>query len=266
MCVDDAWVLGERAPYGGVVLERSSPASAQALVGEIVSSATAAGARRVIVRAEPAINGRDATLVEWALLDHGFQIVTSHLNHHVVLEPRLADPDTYLAELPRKSRNMLRRGRELGLVVKVARGDDDWRRGHDVVASNKAARGRMMRVDVEGYLAVRDAFPDDVELIMLNDDGGAVAAAITYRTAPGVVLLVAWGDANHDLPRSPMPVLAEVLTARHARAGSRILDLGITSDERGRPNLGLAHFKESVLGVVGHRLDVVLELDDEAAS
>ena len=63
-------------------------------------------------------------------------------------------------------------------------------------------------------------------------------------------LVVAWGDAGHDLPWSPMPVLVTALVERALDDGLRALDLGTSTltDATGRrvPNDGLVQFKCAV--------------------
>jgi hypothetical protein len=84
-----------------------------------------------------------------------------------------------------------------------------------------------------------------------------IAAALVYDVLSDVDLLVAWGDHGHDLPRSPMKLLAYHLVGRALERGARILDLGPSSEKDGSPNAGLVHFKRSLGAVAGTRLVLV---------
>ncbi len=91
---------------------------------------------------------------------------------------------------------------------------------------------------------------------LLTHGGRSCAAALLYRVAPGRELVVYWGDAGHDLPRSPMNVLALRLVELALAEGARTLDLGISSVD-GVPDQGLIQFKRSVLARESLRLDLV---------
>ena len=77
---------------------------------------------------------------------------------------------------------------------------------------------------------------------------------------PARELVVYWGDAGHELPRSPMNVLAHALVARSLDEGVRSLDIGPSSID-GVPDQGLIQFKRSI----GAREDLRLHLVREAA-
>ena len=63
-------------------------------------------------------------------------------------------------------------------------------------------------------------------------------------------------DADHDLPRSPMNLLAMRVAEQAIADGTRVLDLGISSVD-GRADAGLVQFKRSVGASEGLRLDLV---------
>jgi Acetyltransferase (GNAT) domain len=94
----------------------------------------------------------------------------------------------------------------------------------------------------------------------------AIAAALVYRVRPRRDLVVAWGDGEHDLERSPMNLLAYRLVESALSEGVRTLDLGISNEhEPGphgalEPNAGLVQFKQSVLARIEPRLTLVREL------
>ena len=95
-------------------------------------------------------------------------------------------------------------------------------------------------------------------MAVLEHAGRPCAAALTYRVLPGRELVVYWGDAGHDLPRSPMNVLAHAMVARALDEGVRSLDIG-PSSVAGVPDQGLNQFKRSVGARESLRLDLVRE-------
>jgi hypothetical protein len=54
-----------------------------------------------------------------------------------------------------------------------------------------------------------------------------------------------WGDACHDLPVTPMPIVVRASVADARASGATTLDIGISTDH-GSPNLGLIQFKRAM--------------------
>ena len=96
--------------------------------------------------------------------------------------------------------------------------------------------------------------------------GESIAAALVYRVRPHRDLVVAWGDGEHELERSPMNLLAYRVVESALAEGVWTLDLGISNEhEPGAdgalvPNSGLVQFKQSVLARIQPRLTLVREL------
>ena len=258
---DGAWTSGHRAPYGGMdIVKASEPfASLAELARSTRIELAARGVGTLRVRCRPNAYGRTERGAVHALLDAGFAVERCHVNHHIDVAA-LADVDDYLRGLSASARNMVRRGEALGLELQDAVGDVDWAEGYEVLQANKQAKGRSMSIGLDYLLGLRDAAPDVPRMVVLRQAGGAAcAAALTYRVGPGVELVVAWGDADHELPRSPMNLLALRLVERALAEGVGLLDLGISSDGAGLLNPGLAFFKESVGARPDLRFDLVLE-------
>jgi hypothetical protein len=85
-----------------------------------------------------------------------------------------------------------------------------------------------------------------VRIFVLRDGEATCAAALLYRVLPGRELVQYWGDAHHDLPRSPMNLLAYRLVEQAIAERVETIDIGISTDD-GVPNQGLIQFKQSVL-------------------
>lgn len=169
-----------------------------------------------------------------ALLDIGFRVERAEINQHV---------DEF-SSLSRNGSRALKAAQSLELDVLEldARGR---RMAYDLIAENRAAKGRTLRLSFD-YLERARRF--DVRWYGVYDKD-MVAAAVTYKVRDGVTLVVYWGDKpDHDLPCSPMPLLAHRLWSK---CGSHVLDLGISTDP------GLMQFKRSVGAKDGLRLDMV---------
>jgi hypothetical protein len=155
---------------------------------------------------------------------------------------------------------VLRHGLAEPFALREAAAGDPWDAGYDLLAANRAAKGRRLALDAAYVRAARDAFPGRIRMALLEHAGAPCAAALTYRVLPGRELVVYWGDAGHALPRSPMNVLAHALVARSLGEGVRSLDIGPSSVD-GVPDGGLIQFKRSI----GAREDLRLHLVREAA-
>jgi hypothetical protein len=122
-----------------------------------------------------------------------------------------------------------------------------------ILDANRAAHGRPLGLPRDYLDRVQHVFPGRVRMRLLRQEGQAVAGAVIYRVLDDVDLLVNWGDAEHDLQRSPMDLLAHLMTTESLRTGARLFDLGPASEKDGTPNVGLINFKRSVGAVPGTR-------------
>ncbi|PTL59109.1 GNAT family N-acetyltransferase [Paraconexibacter algicola] len=242
---------GYSAPFGGVDLERpdETPSRICAVVDDAVAQLDALGVRETVVRCRPACHGAPAAedAVRFALLNAGFAVAEADLSFTLDLRG-IRDGEQWLAARKRELRRAVRQAEPERLTLRDA---EDWDAAFALLRANREQRGRTLSVDLERVLAVRGAFGDRVRLAVLrHDTEGPVAAALTYRVSGPAELVVAWGDADHDLPASPMPVLALRLVERALDDGLAALDLGTStlSDGAGHrvPNDGLVQFKRAV--------------------
>jgi len=257
----DVVTCGHSAPFGGPDLVRESETAANvvALVGRAVARLEADGVSEIQVRARPAFYSGSETAVQFALLNAGFRVASCELSFHIDLEP-LDGVDAYVAGLRSPARRALRHGLGEPFALREAGPGDEalWDAGYRLLAANRAAKGRRLAL-AAGYVRdARDAFPGRIRMAVLEHAGHPCAAALTYRVLPGRELVVYWGDAGHELTRSPMNVLAHAMVARALGEGVRTLDIG-TSSVAGVPDQGLIQFKRSVGARESLRLDLVRE-------
>lgn len=253
----DGFRSGHSAPFGGPDLVRDAEATATVAeaLGAAVARLDADGVGAIRIKARPAFYSAAEPAVQFALLNLGFAVEACELNLHIDLAP-LRDADDYVASLRSPARRALKHALREPFALHEARDEGAWERGYRVLESNRAAKGRRLALSLDYTRAARDAFPGRVRMWVLEHSGAACAAALVYRVAPARELVVYWGDAGHDLPRSPMNALALRLVERVLGEGGLSLDLGVSS-VAGVPDQGLIQFKRSVLARESLRLDLV---------
>jgi Acetyltransferase (GNAT) domain len=258
---------GFSAPFGGVDLarERETPANVALLVDHSLTQLRAAGARTVRIKLPPACYGESEGLVQFTLLNRGFAVERCELNQHIDLEP-LRDSRTYLGELKSPARRALNKLLELELSFRRAETAAEWDRAYQVLAANRAAKGRELALSRSYLERARDTLGEAVRMYELLQGERSIAAALIYRVRTRRDLVVAWGDGEHQLDRSPMNLLAYRVLENALAEGVKTLDLGISnehdpdSDGALVPNGGLVQFKQSVLAKVQPRLTLIREL------
>ena len=224
---------GHSAPFGGLdlVRARETPERIDALAAGALARARAAGAEVVRVRCRPEAHGPNEGPVVHALLRHGLRVEATDLTFVIGLDAR--GVDGYRDDLKRPARRALRQLEEDGAwSAEWLAPDDDagWRAAHALLAANRAAKGRRLALDAPYVLAARNGLgPAVVRMLVLRHAGVPVAAALTYAATAGGWYVVAWGDHGHDLPRSPMNLLALRVVEAAAAAGGRFVDLGVSS-------------------------------------
>jgi hypothetical protein len=258
---------GFSAPFGGLDLarERETPANVALLVDESLAQLRAAGARTVRIKLPPACYGESEGLVQFILLNRGFEVERCELNQHIDLEP-LRDSQSYLEELKSPARRALNKLLELDLSFRRAETAAEWDRAYEVLATNRAAKDRELALSRSYLERVRQALGESVRMYELLEGERSIAAALIYRVRTRRDLVVAWGDGGHRLERSPMNLLAYRVVENALAEGVKTLDLGISNehapdpDDALVPNGGLVQFKQSVLAKTQPRLTLLREL------
>jgi hypothetical protein len=248
---DGALLSGHSAPFGGPDLVRADPTvdDVMGLVTGALAAARAEGITEVRIRARPPVYSAAEPLLEYVLLNTGFVVEHCDLNMHVELG---SGTDPLLLLKDRKRRYVRTALTQPYEFVEVT-GGDDLTSCHGLLAENRAAHGRLPGLARDYLERARAAFPDRVRLRLLRLDGRPVAAAVVYRVLSGIDQVVHWGDAGHNLSRSPMDLLAHLVAAESQQSGARLLDLGPSSGKDGMPDIGLTAFKRSVGAVPGTR-------------
>jgi hypothetical protein len=252
---DGLFDSGFSAPFGGPELADPNPPLEHVLglLRQAVEELEAEGVHTIRVRARPTAYGPVEPLVEYALLHLGFTVDHCDLNQHVDLRSA-GSPEGYLAALKKKRAREVRA--DLAGELEL-HGAEALPAAHAILAANRAAHGRPPGLPLDYLERAIAALPGRVHPYVLRAGERPVAAAIVYEILPDVDLLVAWGDHEHGLPRSPMNLLAYRLVERSLARGARLLDLGPSSEKDGSPNAGLVQFKRRVGAAPGTRMVLV---------
>ncbi|MEM8905006.1 MAG: GNAT family N-acetyltransferase [Actinomycetota bacterium] len=258
--VDGGLVSGHSAPMGGpdTVSDDAPLPEVEGLVDLALTRWRDEGLRSVETKARSGAWSTADRHVVQALLSRGSRVTTAHLCHQIPL-CHLDGTDAWISTLSKRYRTYVRRSVEM-IEVAPASTEAEWLAAHDTLRRNKARKDREMALTPAAMLGTRQAFPDQVRMLVVRVEGDIVAAALTYLVRPGIELLVNWGDREHDLPTSPMPGLMWHMVRRGLDEGVRWLDLGISSEADGTPNHGLAFFKTRFGATTELRLDLTLEL------
>lgn len=248
---------GHSAPFGGpdFVREAETTRNVVEALTSAVARLDADGVERIELKARPAFYSGSEASVQFALLNLGFAVERCELNFHIELDG-VGTPEDYINRLRSPARRALRHALDEPFAFAEATDDLTWARGYGVLAENRRAKGRRLALSLDYLHRAREAFPGRVRLFLMTHDGWPCAAALLYRVAPRRELVVYWGDAGHELPRSPMNLLALRLVETVLAEGAVTLDLGISSVD-GVPDQGLIQFKRSVLARESLRLDLV---------
>jgi predicted N-acyltransferase len=245
----DALTCGFSAPFGGLdfARPRETPTNVEATLDSALDQAAALGARHVSVRCRPAAWSANDDVSAFALLNRGFAVVDADLAYVVDLSAYASAGD-YVDALKSPARRALRHAFAAPFELVDS---DDWAAAYAVLAANRASRGWTLSLSWERVAQLRELFPGEVRMFELRHAGALVAAALVMAARDDAWFVPAWGDADHDLPRSPMNILAYAVIERALQDRVRLLDLGTSTvpaaDGTRRANAGLVQFKQSIL-------------------
>jgi hypothetical protein len=258
---------GYSAPFGGLDLarDRETPANVARVLREALERLSEQGVRTLRVKLPPACYGESEPLVQFTLLNAGFRVERCELNQHVDLQT-LGGIDAYVERLKSPARRALGKLLAAEFCFRRAETEAEWDRAYATLSANRAIKGRSLALSRDYLARARVNLGESVRMYELCSAERPIAAALVYRVRPRCDLVVAWGDREHRLERSPMNLLAYRVIESSLADGVRTLDLGISNeptqgtDGALQPNAGLVQFKQSVLGKIQPRFTLVREL------
>lgn len=240
-------VNGWRAPFGGIDWRR------QYWGPEMIHGAIAAhdfGELREIRGKPMVITAQEAPATN-ALLAAGWMIAGAELDYLIPVQTA----DVWAATLPRQTIHSVNRACDAGVSHAFAMTDEAWRECYELLAANRAFKGRVLSLDLDYVLALREELGDLARMhAMFDADERLVAAALVYRVAREIDVVQWHGDLpNHGLGYSVMPATVSAYIHDAELTGASFVDLGISSVD-GKPDGGLCRFKRSVGAMACQRL------------
>jgi hypothetical protein len=271
---ESTFTSGFSAPFGGFdfVEPHETAENVTLLIQDVLRQLEFLGVSRVELKLPPLCYSPNEAMIQFTLLNVGFQATRVELNQHLPVADWASVAD-YQAQLRPAAQKTLKHLNTADLRFHELQTDEEWAVAHALLAANRARKGRRLALSSDYVATARRALSPNVRMFQLTHHQGPsepngsaagtpVAAALVYRVEDGRDLVVAWGDGEHQLKRSPMLLLAYRLVENAIAEGVRLLDLGISSEEVAdtggqEPNFGLAQFKRSTLAVIEPRLTLV---------
>ncbi len=249
-----------RAPIGGPDILRSNESVGNVL--DLVSNALLSfkerGIQRVALVTRPAYYGPQEAAVLFALFANGFRVDGCDLSYGIRIQ-NFSDVDDYVQRLGSPARRAVKHSFDEEFLLREASGEADWKLGWSVLSANRAAKDRRLSMKFAHVWGMSQRLPGKMTMYIENHSGHPCAAALVYSITPRHQYVVYWGDAMHNLPRSPMNRLVHDLVALGINQGKHLIDVG-TSTADWRPNDGLIRFKTSVGAEAAPRFSLSVEL------
>jgi hypothetical protein len=192
------------------------------------------------IRCAPNVLSKNSAAAANALFCAGWQIAGVDINHTIPM----ISMDAWVQMLPRQTVHSINRATDAGCGHALALSDNAWRDCYDLLDANRRAKGRVLSLDFDYVLALREAFGDLIRMHALFDgDDRLVAAALVYRVAKAVDMVQWHGDLpEHGLGYSPMPAIVAAYMLDAEATGANFVDIGISS-VHGVPDGGLCRAK-----------------------
>jgi Peptidogalycan biosysnthesis/recognition len=257
MRMGDEVGAGWSAPFGGPDFCRPAETITNifATIDGALEQFDADGVRTIRVKAKPLFYSGNEQMIQHVLYNRGFSVEACDLSYHIDVE-NLHSRDDYLAALKSPARRALKHSFNEPYEFGELHTHDEWRIAHDIILHNRAAKGRSVNLSLDYIWSLHETFGDKIRYFGLSHNGRMIGSALLYRVQNDIELVEYWGDAFHELPRSPMNVLAYHVICWSIEQGRRIVDLGLSS-VNGEPNQGLIQFKQSILARPELRLNFV---------
>ena len=171
----------------------------------------------------------------------GFIIEKADLNYAYHLNQFSAD---YPASIWYNARKNLKIAITNNFSFRLCNTLDEKQAAYTVIKQNREARGFPLRMTWEQVQHTTTVMPADFFLAE-NSEGTAVAAAIVFHVARGIVQVIYWGDLPAYAHLKTMNFLSYKVFEYYQQLNFKIVDIG-PSTENSIPNFGLCEFKESI--------------------
>jgi hypothetical protein len=222
--------------FGGLQTDERPGAEGVLRMLELVLEALQAdGVARLIYKPVPHIYHRVPAEEDLYAL---WRLGATLTRREIAASVRLDQPPSY----GKARRHAVRRAQAAGL--EVAR-SDDWDAFMDVERQTLERHGAVPVHIADELRLLAGRFPDQISLTVARKAGELVAGVVVYAT-PHVAHAQYIGSTASGRAVSAVDVVVDALIQRHAAAGRRWFDFGISTADAGRTlNAGLAAYKES---------------------
>jgi hypothetical protein len=171
----------------------------------------------------------------------GFEIKKTDLNYVYHLDNFSAD---YPASIWYNARKNLKIGLSNNFSFRLCNTTDEKYAAYNVIRQNRETKGFPLRMTWEQVQLSAAVIPADF-FLSENNEGAAVAAAVVFHVAKGIVQVIYWGDLPDYAHLKTMNFLSYRIFEYYHHLNLKMIDIG-PSTENSIPNYGLCEFKESI--------------------
>lgn len=231
------------APYGGFIYNDED------CKAKIVDAAIAALNKWIVEKgfskvsiALPAMhyNTHFLTRVVNGLYNSYYTIDQLDVNHHFEIPNDFHE--RYSDQLQRNARKNLNNALKQEFEFHHLDGDE-VARAYNIIAINRAAKQKPLRLTLEQVLEVSAV--TQIDFFVVTQNGIDIAAAIVFDINDTIAQVVYWGDNPQYAELRSMNFLTYKVFEYYASKNLNTLEIGI-STENSIPNYGLCEFKESI--------------------
>jgi hypothetical protein len=175
------------------------------------------------------------------LFRKGFKVEGVDLNYAYKLEDFT---DNYLNTIERNAKKSLKKSFGFNLDFKECESDTDKRDAYEIIKQNRQSKGYPLHMTWEQIESTASIVPVDY-FILRDSDKTAIASAIVFRVAKGIVQVIYWGNLAEFNQCRPMNYLSYKILEYYKKLNFKYVDIGPSSKDS-IPNYGLCEFKESI--------------------
>jgi hypothetical protein len=230
------------APFGGFTFTRNQRANyVDDMVSALVGYAQSCGKSLTVTLPPPIYNESMTAKCVSAFTRIPCVVTTVDLSYNLPVD---ATPTS-------SGRRALRRAESIPFIIKRLPSTPPCiARVYEVIKANHIHRNHPLHMSLTDVITTVNLISADFFILSLGDTD--LAAAMLYRSAPGIAQLIYWGDTPGHSQMRVMNRLAAYLQQFYAGIGIHTIDLG-TASVNGTPDYQLCAFKESIGAVATPR-------------
>ena len=181
-----------------------------------------------------------ATSLFNTFLIHSFQISNQEINHTLVVN-ELPLIEKMMRNNKKRLNKCLREGFEFTQVSSL----EEINEVYQTIKENRESKGYEVSMRLDQILEMYDLFPDNLFFFKASQKGVCAASSICIKLNNKVLYVFYWGDKPGFEQHSPVVFLADGIYKFAAEKKFECMDAG-TSSVNGKPNYGVAAFKENL--------------------